>query len=126
MLRDLDEERALALHHRLTSCFPVTYQETVPSDRLSRDFLAVAEILDGKRTGLFDLRAAGTRATFTAIVGGDAVPLYVANPILEHLGVRLLQETSYDVRIAGHVIRIQDFIVESAHGEALDSDGIEE
>ena len=123
LLERFPEERALDLHTRFTSSFPIAYQETIAGERIGRDFAAVCEMVSGERRSFFELAAVGATATFTVILGGDAVPLYLANPILEHMGVKLLQETSYDVDADGMPIRIQDFIVESAHGEPLDGRG---
>ena len=120
------EQRALELHHRFAGGFPVAYQETVRGERISRDFAAVAEIADGRETEHYELVADGTKATFTVFSGDRPAPLYRSNPVLENMGVRLLQETSYEVKLSERAIRIQDFVIESAHGEALDSADLEQ
>jgi len=126
LLERFSEERALALHDRLASRFPVAYQESIKGARISRDFEAIDEIADGARSEHFDLIAEGSTGTFSFFQSGDPVPLYLTNPILENIGVKLLQETSYELLIGNATFRIQDFIIKSAHGESLESDGLAE
>jgi glutamate dehydrogenase len=120
LLERFPEEQALSLHHRFASSFPVAYQETIRGERLSRDFATVAELVAGDSTARFYLAAAGTKATFTAILAGSPVPLYAANPILENLGVKMVQETSYQLELPTTPIWIQDFIIESTHAASLE------
>jgi glutamate dehydrogenase len=124
LLESFPEDRALELHHRFAASFPIAYQEAVRGERISRDFAAVAEIADRKQTEHYELVAEGTKATFSVLSGDRSIPLYLTNPVLENMGVRLLRETSYELELSGCTIRIQDFIIESAHGEALDSDDL--
>jgi len=124
LLESFPEERALALHQRFAASFPVAYQETIAGDRLSRDFAAVADIAEGRQTELFDLVATGSAATFSVLRAREPVPLFLANPALENMGVKLLQETSYELSVGEDVLWIQDFVIESAHGEPLDIEGL--
>ena len=124
LLDSFPERKALELHQRFVGSFPITYQESVPTRRISRDFAAVAEIAAGTSREHYELDASGTSATFSLFLRDGSVPLYVSDPILENMGVRLLQEKSYDLEAGDSSIRIQDFIIESTHGESLESDDI--
>ena len=124
LLKNFPEERALALHNRFIGSFPVAYQETVQGDRISRDFACVSDIADGNQTEHFDLITEGSSGTFSVFLADNSIPLYRTNPILENMGVRLLEETSHELVIDTTSIRIQDFIIESTHGESLESDGL--
>jgi glutamate dehydrogenase len=126
LLESFPEERALALHHRFASSFPVQYQETLYGPRLGRDFLAVADLADGEEVERFDLVANGQSAVFTVFLAGRAVPLYLANPLLENMGVKLLTETSYKLDVGADGVWIQDFGIESARGESLESEDLSE
>jgi glutamate dehydrogenase len=126
LLETYPEERALALHHRFAAAFPVAYQDTAENGRIGRDFTLVAEIADGARDSAFRLVAHDHQGVFSVFMAGDPVPLFLANPILEHMGIRLLQETSYGVEYASQTIWIQDFQIESADGETLTSSGLPE
>lgn len=126
LLEQFPEERALSLHHRFVASFPVTYQETVARERIGRDFEAVASIADGEVGEHFELVAEGSAGTFSVFVAGAAVPLHIANPILENMGVRLLQESSFELTSNATGIRIHDFRVESVHAELLEADGLAE
>ncbi|MGD8339587.1 MAG: NAD-glutamate dehydrogenase [Gammaproteobacteria bacterium] len=124
LLESFSEQDALELHQRFVGCFPIDYQETVPTERISRDFAALADIANGERSEHYELDATGSRATFSLFLSGGSMPLYVSNPILENMGVRLLQENSYEIETGARTIRIQDFIIESTHGESLESDNV--
>jgi len=124
LLSCFPEEQALSLHHRFAFAFPVAYQETIPSDRLGRDFAAVADLADSGARASFNLAARGTAATFTAFLSGAPVPLFAANLILENMGVKMVQETSYRLDTEATPIWIQDFIIEATNGESLDGAGV--
>jgi glutamate dehydrogenase len=126
LLENLAEERALALHHRLARAFPVTYQEAIHGTRICRDFVVVDGLVDDRLVEHFELDAQGSTGTFTLFLRDRALPLYLTNPILENMGVKLLQEASYELTVSGKSIRIQDFVIESAHGESLESDQLAE
>ncbi|MDX1561462.1 MAG: NAD-glutamate dehydrogenase, partial [Gammaproteobacteria bacterium] len=124
LLEAFPEDQALALHARLAAGFPVAYQESARAERLSRDFFSIQSILDGKREQRFDLVVDGKRGTFTAILQDNPIPLYVAEPILENMGVLLLQETSHRVEIGTRTIWIQDFVFDLAAHVSLESSDV--
>jgi glutamate dehydrogenase len=125
LLASLPEEQALALHRRLAPAFPLAYQEAADGARVVRDFTLCVAIADGASEVAFRLVASHAKATLTAFSAGQAIPLYLANPILENMGFRLLRETSYRVETAPRSVWVQDFDVESTHGADLAATGLD-
>jgi glutamate dehydrogenase len=125
LLESLPEEQALVLHRRLVAALPVAYQETAGRRRVPRDFTIVAAIADGNSDAAYRLVANGGAATLTAFTADAAIPLHRANPILENMGLKLLRETSHGVASTPRPVWIQDFEVESAHGELLATPGLD-
>src|SRR5690606_10389010 len=54
------------------------------------------------------------------------IPLYVAMQILENMGLRVLGERDYRVRLDGEPVSIQIFRAETASGDAVEADAIAE
>ena len=125
LLESMPEAQALVLHRRLAASFPIAYQETAGSDRIARDFAIAGAVADGTNDAEFHLVASGSTATLTAFSAGAAIALHRANPILENMGLKLLRETSYRIESVPRPVWIQDFEVESTHGEPLATPGLD-
>ena len=126
LLEAFPDDKALTLHARLVDCFPVGYQDSAEAGRLSRDFSGIESVLSGKRKYRFDLVGEGSQATFTAILAKDPIPLFVAEPVLDNMGLLLQQETSHRLEIGEQTVWIQDFAIDSATDASLESADVAE
>ena len=126
LLATLPEERALDLLHRYTEHFSAGYQEECEGARVAHDVQQLARL---EETGA-DLETTLARAEtperlrLTTFKRRDPIPLYVALPILENLGLRVLGERVYPLRSDGDPLCIQDFELEATAKTALDPDAL--
>jgi glutamate dehydrogenase len=124
LLLKLPEERALRLLRDYGEHFSAAYQEEIAVERASRDILKVALVNDGDSELELDLVAPNVRnpqrLLLTTFHRGEPIRPYVALPILENLGLRVVSERGYHMDLAAGTIWIQDFEVDSIDGEALD------
>jgi glutamate dehydrogenase len=122
LLTTLPEERALDLLHRYVEQFSAAYQEECDGARVAQDMQRLArleEMGDDLETTL--ARAATPeRLRLTTFKRHEPIPLYVALPILENLGLRVLGERVYPLRPEGESLWIQDFELEATAKTPLD------
>jgi glutamate dehydrogenase len=129
LLERLDEDEALRLFHRFGECFPLAYQDEVDPIRGSADIRRVAALIDGHSALEMCLYrppgAPGRRLHFTTCRLGEAIQLYTALPILEHMGMKVITEHLYKVRVDPDPVWIQDFELEVAHDFEIDPQSVE-
>jgi len=124
LLSQLPEERALNLLHRFGEQFSAAYQDETDAVRACGDIQKLAIIDD--RTS--DLEIALTRSAtdrperlrLTTIKRDEPIQLYVALPVLENMGFKVINERVYPVRRDANPLWIQDFELETANKQALD------
>ncbi len=108
LLAELPEERALDLLHRYAEQFSAAYQdECERRARRARRAAARAARRDGRAISRSRSRAAARRPSACGSrrsSGGEPIPLYVALPILENLGLRV-SRASASIRCAATASR---------------------
>ncbi len=118
------EERGLTLARQFRKAFPLAWQEDVSPWVTSFDVEKAAQLADNqavvtslyrprkRRQGLF---------RFKVFRAGGTLPLSFVLPILENLGLHVVSERPYELRMAeGDNIWIQDFDLTLAEGQDLD------
>ncbi len=124
------EAEGLALARRFRKAFPLAWQEDVSPWVTSFDVEKAAQLAQGrdivtslyrprkKRQGLF---------RFKVFRSGSTMPLSFVLPILENLGLHVVSERPYELRMAeGDNIWIQDFDLTLAEGKDLDLERVRE
>ena len=126
LLATLPEERALDLLHRYTERFSAAYQEECDGARVAHDVQQLARLEESGSDLETTLASADApeRLRLTTFKRREAIPLYVALPILENLGLRVLGERAYPLRADGEPLWIQDFDLEATARTALDPDAL--
>jgi glutamate dehydrogenase len=127
LLATLPEERALDLLHRYAEQFSAAYQDECDGARVAHDVQQLARLEESGSDLETTLASAAApeRLRLTTFKRREAIPLYVALPILENLGLRVLGERAYSVRPDGEPLWIQDFELEATARTALDPDALD-
>ena len=124
------EERGNLLYGRYASAFPAGYREAY-SARAAVGDVELMESLSGPEALAMNLyrplEAAPGSLRFKALREGQPMPLSVSLPMLEHMGVRVLEERPYEIRReGGSSIWLHDFGLSRADAEELDIDRLRE
>jgi glutamate dehydrogenase len=135
LLEGYGEERGLALLRRYGNAFPAGYREDCPARAAVAD-IARMESLTGREN---DIALSLSRPIdgdgllrFKLFAGGRPLPLSDVLPLLENMGVRVLDQRPYEVRIDSlaedppEIVWIHDFGLRPPEGglEAEDVKGI--
>ncbi len=131
LVAQLGEEDGLDFHLRYSEGFPLAYEEDVTPTAAARDVarihaLAVGNAEDAKQ--YFLERAPGNNRNFSfkIITIGDPLALSDALPVLENLGVRVLNERPYGLRFKdGLKFWLQDFELHADDTERLDAQDLD-
>ena len=113
------EETALALLQRYGNAFPTAYRESVAIDEAAFDIDRIEAVLGGLPLGMKLHRRTGTGAAlgFKIFHAGSPVALSDILPMLENLGLKVLDEVSHEVAVAGGpAVWIQDFALVARGG----------
>jgi glutamate dehydrogenase len=124
LLAQLPEDRALELLHRFGERFSAAYQEEADATRACHDIGRLAMLEDGAS----DVEVAIARSRperperlrLTVFKRAEPIPLYVALPVLENLGFKVVAERVFPVHAQDKALSIQDFEIETANKQALD------
>ncbi len=118
------EERGNLLVGKYADAFPAAYAESFNAERALGDIDHLEALLAGGDVGLNFYRVIEDgehEIRFKIYSPGSAMPLSDCLPMLENMGLRVLGETPFQVRLdGGEEIWIQDFSMEDAAGQALD------
>src|SRR5690606_10471691 len=108
--------------------YSAAYQEEVPAERAAEDIHRIARLADGESRLELKLRQgdAPSRIEFAAYSHGRPIPLYVAIEILENMGLKVIGERDYFVRLDDDLVAIQIFRAETASSAPVDADAIAE
>ncbi|WP_242473384.1 NAD-glutamate dehydrogenase domain-containing protein [Blastococcus sp. TML/M2B] len=108
----------------MADAFPAAYQEDFPADRAVADL----EVLDGLAAGELSLRlwvpagAAPGERRLTIYRAGERLLLSDVLPLLQHMGVSVVDERPYEIdRIGSRLSWIYDFGVAVPAGSATGS-----
>jgi glutamate dehydrogenase len=125
------DDEALRLGRRYVEAFPVRYQADVPAEAAVLDIYLLEEALatDGLAMNLYRPQGAEPHQLGLKIYGtGDTVPLSDVLPMLENMGVRVLEEIPYQARPteSDRPLWIRDFRMASVGGLAIDLETVRE
>jgi len=125
------DDEGLRLGRRYVEAFPARYQADVPAEDAVLDIYLLEEALatDGLAMSLYRPEGAEPHQLGLKIYGtGDAVPLSDVLPMLENMGVRVMEEIPYQVRPAGadRPLWIRDFRMASVGDLAVDLAAVRE
>ena len=120
------EERGNLLYNRYAAAFPAGYREAYSARAAVGDVELMESLTgpEGLAMSLYrPLEAAPGSLRFKALCEGQAMPLSVSLPMLEHMGVRVLEERPYEIRRdGGATVWLHDFGLWRADAEELDID----
>ena len=128
LLARFDEGRALGLLRRFNDDFSAAYQDEVSPAQASHDIQALEKLLAEGGTLAMRLYASGMEAhtlCLTTLRLKDGIPLHVAVPMLEHMGVKVLSERPYPVHHGETLVWIQNFELELAANHDADAASVE-
>ena len=130
LLAQLPEDDALELLHRFGDRFSSAYQEEADAARASHDIRRLAKICDGESELEMALAKSQSphpeRLRFTTFKPDEPIQLYVALPMLENMGFKVISERVYPMTLPASQVWIQDFELAAATGETLDAAAVED
>jgi glutamate dehydrogenase len=121
------EEEGLAFHHDYQSAFPAAYVEDVTPREATFDIERLEAIkADPRRLRMSLYRPEGfaeDRVRFKLFRAREPLPLFEILPMLENMGLRVINERPYRLRAphgaAAGDVWIQDFEMRSGDGQAI-------
>ncbi|MEE4638950.1 MAG: NAD-glutamate dehydrogenase domain-containing protein [Wenzhouxiangella sp.] len=131
LVREHGEDQGLELSRRFGQAFPASYMEEVSPHVASYDVVHAASLrdLDDLRMTLYRPRGRsgdqgashGDNALrFKLFKHGHPIPLSEVLPMLENLGLRIVSERPYQLKLGtGHRLWIQDFDMHPAGSQAI-------
>jgi glutamate dehydrogenase len=118
------EARGNRLAQRFADAFPAAYTENVEPELALSDLEKIDSILEGADLAVNFYRAIEdpeSKVRFKIYHPTEAVPLSDCMPMLEHMGLRVMGETPYQVHPAGGVpIWVHDFELLERQGRDID------
>jgi glutamate dehydrogenase len=130
LLSQLPEDRALDLLHRFGEHFSAAYQDEADAARAGVDIQKLALIDEhASELEIALVRSASARPgrlRLTSIKRDEPIQLYVALPVLENLGFKVISERVYPVHRNANQLWIQDFELETANKQELDPAAVDE
>ncbi|HLF10039.1 MAG TPA: NAD-glutamate dehydrogenase domain-containing protein, partial [Gammaproteobacteria bacterium] len=128
LLLQLPEDRALQLLHSFGEHFSAAYQDEVDPARASRDIQQISLVHEGASELEMSLERSSTRADrlrFTTFKRDESIQLYVALPMLENMGFKVISEQVYPLALPANPVWIQDFEIETAFKQPVDVTAID-
>jgi len=123
LVREHGEEHGLELSRRYAQYFPASYTEDASPSVAAFDVAKVASLrdLDDLKMSLYRPKQRDRDILrFKLFKHGDPIPLSDVLPMLENLGMRIVSERPYEMRLdAKHRVWIQDFDMRPPQGEAV-------
>ena len=122
------EEEAHRLYDRYATAFPLGYRERFTAEQAIGDVDAIERALKEGRFGLALWRpfaATSMQFRFKIYQPGERLVLSQVLPVLEHLGLRVVDEVPHPVRVRldggnQRTVMIHDFGLEAREGGAID------
>ena len=113
LLESAGEERGNMLFARYGNAFPAGYREEHAVREAVQDIGLMESLTDASHLALslyLPLEAPPGHLRFKILHKGDAVPLTTSLPMLEHMGVRVMEDRPYEIELAGDKpVWIHDF-----------------
>ncbi len=125
MLERFDEAHGNALYQRYCEAFPAAYREDVSPREAGFDIERIDDILAGRTSMATSLyrppQGADERLRFKICRSGAPLPLSQVVPMLEHMGVDVVSERPYRLRLEGdQPVYIQDLDLIGQGGRSFD------
>jgi glutamate dehydrogenase len=113
LVRRLGEHEGVVLSHRFVKALPAGYVEDVTPDVAAEDVCQLAQLKgeDAVRMSFYHPLQRPQTLRFKVYRAGDDIALSEVLPQLENLGLRVLTEYVYDIRLGDRTLHIQDFEV---------------
>ena len=131
LLEGYGEERGLALLRRYGNAFPAAYREDFPARAAVADIARIESLANGDISlSLAQPVEAGGLLRFKLFSALRPIPLSNVLPLLENMGVRVLDQRPYELRFPGdEVVWIHDFGLQPPDslrngGGDLETDGV--
>ena len=125
-----EEEERLRLGRRYAHAFPARYEADVPAEAAVADIQYLEEALttDGLAENLYRLEGRESHRLGFKIYGtGATIPLSDVVPMLENMGVRVLEEVPYQTAPAEvEPLWIRDFRIQTVDDLQVDLDAVRE
>src|SRR6056297_380375 len=126
LIRKCGEEKGLELLRRFGNAFPLSYQGDVAPHVASFDVLTAASLrnVEDLQMSLYKpKRRVQGILRFKLFKYNDPIPLSDVLPMLENLGMRIVSERPYELKLSdGNRIWIQDFDMQPPVAEGLNLD----
>ena len=130
LVDQLGEERGVDLHERYADAFPAAYRQDTSAAAAVVDIRRMEGLGDGDDLAMHlyrPLEAAPGTLRFKLFRHGQSVTLSDVLPLLENMGVHVVDERPYEVRPAGAApVWIYDFGLRHEQITDLDADGMRE
>ncbi len=124
------EARGIALHREYGAAFPASYREDFPARSAVPDVQMMAGLSEANPLGLSlyrPLEAAPGTLRFKLFHRGAPLALSDSLPMLERMGLRVLEDRPYRVHVAGAApVWLHDFGLSAGADSELDVDAIDE
>ncbi|QOC23814.1 NAD-glutamate dehydrogenase [Wenzhouxiangella sp. AB-CW3] len=128
LVREHGEDQGVELARRYARAFPASYMEDISPHVASFDVANIARLrdLDDLRMSLYRPRKRHTGILrFKLFRHGSPLPLSDVLPMLENLGMRIVSERPYELRMgSGHSVWIQDFDMKPPGEAEVDLDRV--
>ncbi len=128
LVEELGEERAVALHRLYAEAFPASYTYDFPARNAVSDLRRIENLPE---TGGFDinlyrpLESSPGALRLKLYRAGQAITLSEVLPLLENMGLQVVDERPYEIRVEGaDPLWIYDFGLRSPDPADVASDGI--
>ena len=121
----LPEEQALELCGRFADLFPSAYQEAIEAERAVADMHKIVALLEEPAALQMSLRSRAGRLQLTTFQLDAPIHLYLAHPILEQMGLKVISENNYTLHLEPRPVWIQDFELEPSAPIDVDTATIE-
>ena len=119
----LDQSAAHARWERYRDAFPIDYQAAFTVDHALDDIDGVEALSGADGVGV-RLYRSGAESESTVRVKlyrrGQPIPLSDCLPVLEHMGVRVMEERPFRIEPRGDAAYVQDFLLAEPDGRPID------
>jgi len=120
------EDKGLRLSNRYGRALPAGYIEQVSPDVAADDVEQVAGLRGGDDLRIHLYRAANDGLRIKLFRLGSDIALSDALPMMENMGLRVLAEHPYELKVGGDSIFIQDFEIDAPAGLDVDVERLRE
>ena len=118
-----DGETVAALIARYGEAFPIGYRDRYDAEEARKDLQVLEQLGEGPAVRVRPYRSegdAGSRFRFKLYVRPGPAPLSDVLPIVEHMGLKGLEEAGFPLTPAGaETVWVHDYLLEDAHGEPV-------